>query len=46
VLRIKTKAGSRGFTSGVEDPEPTYVLVSSLPNLEPDPSLFPDEPLR
>jgi hypothetical protein len=28
VLRIKIKAGSRGFTSGVEGPEPGYVLVS------------------
>jgi hypothetical protein len=28
VLRINNKAGSRGFTSGEEGPEPGYVLVA------------------
>jgi hypothetical protein len=43
VLIIKNKAGHRGFTSGEEGSEPGYVLVSPLPNLEPDPSLYSDE---
>jgi hypothetical protein len=31
VLRIKTKAGSSGFSSGVEGPEPGYVLCHHYP---------------
>jgi hypothetical protein len=46
VLVIKNKAGHRGFTSGEEGPEPGYVLVSPLPNLKPDPSMYFDEPSR
>jgi hypothetical protein len=44
VLVIKNKAGHRGFTSGEEGPEPGYMLVLPLPNLDPDPSLYSDKP--